>query len=112
MADKSCSQCGRVFPCEADGGRCWCMQGPPGLTLPLQSGQGCLCPDCLVEALKAAHGPFDPGTSGSPRPAGDLQPGVDYHMEQGRLVFSSWYLLKRGFCCGNGCRNCPYGQAT
>jgi len=23
-------------------------------------------------------------------------------------VFTSVYLLKRGYCCGNGCLNCPY----
>lgn len=28
--------------------------------------------------------------------------------ELGQLVFTSLYLLKRGFCCGNGCLNCPY----
>ncbi len=34
--------------------------------------------------------------------------GLDYDLENGMLVFSSWYLLKRGFCCENQCRNCPY----
>jgi hypothetical protein len=24
------------------------------------------------------------------------------------MVLSTSYLLRRGFCCGNGCRNCPY----
>lgn len=27
--------------------------------------------------------------------------------EKGRL--SREYLLNRGFCCNNGCHNCPYG---
>lgn len=35
--------------------------------------------------------------------------GVDYVVENGLLVFTAAYLLKRGYCCGNGCRNCPYG---
>ncbi|HEX6914143.1 MAG TPA: DUF5522 domain-containing protein [Chitinophagaceae bacterium] len=26
----------------------------------------------------------------------------------GLVVFSAEYLLSRGYCCGNGCRNCPY----
>jgi len=34
--------------------------------------------------------------------------GVDYYMENGSLVFTSWYHLKRGYCCGNNCRHCPY----
>ena len=36
--------------------------------------------------------------------------GEDYIIDElGRLVFTSAYLLKRGYCCENGCRNCPYG---
>lgn len=31
-----------------------------------------------------------------------------YILPDGRLVMTSTYLLKRGFCCGNGCLNCPY----
>ncbi|MDR3678590.1 MAG: DUF5522 domain-containing protein [Flavipsychrobacter sp.] len=35
--------------------------------------------------------------------------GVDYTiLPDGRLVFTAKYLLERGFCCGNGCLNCPY----
>lgn len=34
--------------------------------------------------------------------------GFDYQMEGGLLVFSAWYHLRRGYCCGNGCRHCPY----
>jgi hypothetical protein len=36
--------------------------------------------------------------------------GIDYFVEQGRYVFTKWYHLKRGICCGNGCRNCPYSH--
>jgi hypothetical protein len=38
-----------------------------------------------------------------------LVEGVDYYLEHGFLVFTSHYLLKRGYCCENGCRHCPYG---
>jgi shikimate 5-dehydrogenase len=34
--------------------------------------------------------------------------GIDYFVEQGCYVFTKWYHLKSGICCGNGCRNCPY----
>jgi len=38
-----------------------------------------------------------------------LEEGIDYYFnEDGYLVFTSKYLLDRGYCCGNGCRNCPY----
>lgn len=32
----------------------------------------------------------------------------DYTIENGMLVFSKEFLLRRGSCCGSGCRNCPY----
>lgn len=42
-----------------------------------------------------------------------LKEGVDYYFnENGYLVFTERYLLARGYCCGNGCRNCPYAYAN
>jgi hypothetical protein len=33
----------------------------------------------------------------------------DYYIdENGRRVFTAHFHLKRGYCCGNGCRHCPY----
>lgn len=32
-----------------------------------------------------------------------------YFTSEGYKVFTEKYLLKRGFCCQNGCRHCPYG---
>lgn len=32
----------------------------------------------------------------------------DYYLENGLLVFTEKYHLKRGHCCGSGCRHCPY----
>jgi hypothetical protein len=31
-----------------------------------------------------------------------------YFTEEGYLVFTEKYLKKRGYCCQNGCRHCPY----
>ena len=40
-----------------------------------------------------------------------LKENEDYYMDKnGLLVFTAKYLLERGFCCGNGCRHCPYGK--
>lgn len=34
----------------------------------------------------------------------------DYYLTpEGYRVFTEKYLLKRGYCCQNGCRHCPYG---
>ncbi|QNF32064.1 hypothetical protein HUW51_04715 [Adhaeribacter swui] len=38
-----------------------------------------------------------------------LEPGDFYFNEQGYMVFTAAYHLKRGFCCKNGCKHCPYG---
>lgn len=38
-----------------------------------------------------------------------LKEGVDYYiLSDGRLVFTSVYHLKRGYCCSRGCKHCPY----
>ena len=40
-----------------------------------------------------------------------LQP-EDYYIDKktGFLVFTKIYHLKRGYCCGSGCRHCPYNH--
>ena len=32
----------------------------------------------------------------------------DWYFEDGLLVYTAAYHLKRGSCCGSGCRHCPY----
>ena len=32
-----------------------------------------------------------------------------YYNEMGLVVFTEKYLRERGYCCGNGCKHCPYG---
>ena len=35
--------------------------------------------------------------------------GIDYVIDgAGNLVMTADYLRRRGHCCGNGCRHCPY----
>ncbi|WP_317233105.1 DUF5522 domain-containing protein [Chitinophaga filiformis] len=39
-----------------------------------------------------------------------LKEGIDfYYNEHGYMVLTEHFLLERGFCCGNGCKHCPYG---
>lgn len=34
---------------------------------------------------------------------------ADYYVnEEGLVVFTAKYLMDRGYCCGNGCKHCPY----
>jgi hypothetical protein len=49
-----------------------------------------------------------PKASGEIPADSPLVEGVDYFLENGNFVFTSQYLLRRGYCCGSGCRNCPY----
>lgn len=50
----------------------------------------------------------DQPAAGSTPPAAELQEGRDYYLENGLLVFTAAFLLKRGYCCESGCRHCPY----
>lgn len=35
--------------------------------------------------------------------------GIDYYMNRaGYRVMTELYLVKRGYCCSNGCKHCPY----
>lgn len=39
-----------------------------------------------------------------------LKEGVDFYIENGYWVFTAHFLSKRGYCCGSGCRHCPYRE--
>ena len=36
--------------------------------------------------------------------------GLDYYFENGLMVLTGRFLRNRGYCCGNGCRHCPYSD--
>ncbi len=37
-----------------------------------------------------------------------LVEGEDYYSDGQAIVFTARYPLRRGYCCENGCRHCPY----
>jgi iron complex transport system substrate-binding protein len=39
---------------------------------------------------------------------GTLSEGRDYYLEGVAMVFTASFLKRRGYCCGSGCRHCPY----
>jgi hypothetical protein len=41
-----------------------------------------------------------------------LKAGEDFYIENGLLVFTALYHSKRGYCCKNGCRHCPFDSKT
>ncbi len=39
----------------------------------------------------------------------DLIEGTHYYInEEGYVVLTELYHLEKGYCCGNGCKHCPY----
>ncbi len=71
----------------------------------------CLCQSCLTAASRHATDEQDPKRI-LERLRQDVEASgewADYYYDSlGRVVFTASYHLKRGFCCGNGCRHCPY----
>ncbi|TVT55262.1 MAG: hypothetical protein FHK82_08835 [Sedimenticola thiotaurini] len=44
-------------------------------------------------------------------PIDPLVEGRHFYWEAGLMVFTEQYHLSRGYCCGSGCRHCPYEHA-
>ena len=78
--------------------------------------QNCRCPSCLAQtfsdyvdqSLDLNGREIMVEMASQHRNAGTLAEYVDYTIEDGNYVFSIWHHLKRGTCCRNGCRQCPY----
>lgn len=110
--EKICQNCNNGFTCYNSG--CWCDELP--MIMPLDPMRDCLCPICLkaevtlkvqenmsnltlekkekIKALGISKAPIE---------------GIDYYINENKLfVFTAWYHLRRGSCCGNNCKHCPY----
>lgn len=118
MKSKDCSICGSEFVCgpESENKGCWCSDFPP--IMPLDFSLDCRCPACLKRVVKEKIAEYletltlENAVVGIAKNyATSSQPieEIDYYLnEDGQFVFTAWYLLKRGYCCQNGCRHCPY----
>ena len=109
----SCPNCENSLVCATDY-TCWCHK-LPHISLS-QVDIECLCKSCLLTFQANVINQGQPISSdimqqikqlGSPAKP---QEGIDYTMENGLLVMTRWYLLRRGHCCENGCRHCPYSN--
>ena len=113
---KNCHACGAVFTCDVtqQNEACWCF-GYPAVLQP-DNRQGCYCQDCLGHIISSSINEFIDTTphlealalASKFKGSDTLLKDIDYTIEQGNYVFSRWYHLKRGTCCGNGCKNCPF----
>ncbi|AZZ38304.1 hypothetical protein CIK05_05720 [Bdellovibrio sp. qaytius] len=101
MIKKNCERCHSEFECGSkqvgtagDKLPCWCLQLPLATNIP-KNFTDCLCAKCLNEFtnVKTSSEVSDP----------------DFYFDtNGLMVFTESYHLKRGTCCGNGCKHCPY----
>ena len=115
IQEKKCTICEAKFTCgNAKGISCWCSALPTIMEVSLE--QDCLCPNCLAIEIKERIDKYLSTCSHQEalvwasqyRNNSTLVQNIDYTIEGGNYVFSRWYHLKRGACCENGCRNCPY----
>jgi hypothetical protein len=114
-----CPACGRPNLCrletgEAYQGRCWC-EGPilsastlNRLLADLPEPR-CLCRSCLEKIAADPEIAWETLIAQRCSRAGELLPG-DTYFEGAAMVFTEQYHLRRGHCCGNGCRHCPYNE--
>lgn len=103
-----CPLCGAPNDCQlctqaAYKGPCWCE----GLPFPEEllarvpaevRNRVCICRRCVETALRQRP---------QPRPgAGDFY----FDAATGFVVFTAAYHRRRGYCCGSGCRHCPWSK--
>ena len=119
---KNCSNCGKGFDCgavreTANGTEelsCWCTE-LPHVGVVASPDQDCLCPECLavaIERLKSGGRNKDLTTKRGVSSPPSLVEGDDYYVEGAAIVFTASYHLRRGYCCENRCRHCPYGPGA
>ncbi|MCC5844413.1 MAG: cysteine-rich CWC family protein [Verrucomicrobia bacterium] len=105
----TCPLCGRPNHCGAcsNAASCWCAE----IVIPAEliarvpaasRNKACICGLCVEEFHREDR---------KKRIPAQLAREGEYYFEKGRMVFTRDYLLRRGYCCGNGCRHCPYGCA-
>lgn len=117
--DKQCSACGTEFACAAGDASidCWCAS-LPAVVVP-DIVRDCECPSCLTQRVGAQldrMATLLPTSRmleiSAPWRSGELCRHIDFEIEEDKYVFSRWFHLKRGHCCGNRCRNCPYDHVA
>lgn len=117
LVNARCPICGRPNACrlesgEAYKGACWC-EAPQisdaamrRMRDTLPEGR-CLCFDCL-SAIAADEGIPWSVLAARSKAALPVPGEGDSYVENGCVVFTAKYHLRRGYCCGSACRHCPY----
>lgn len=112
---KICLACGEHFECTISE-HCWCTRMPNLLSV--EKEDDCYCPSCFSSRLKKyfesnpekAQPYFEKKSKKAEEKVLHCEEGVDYYINSdGNWVFTSFYHLKKGYCCLNECKHCPYG---
>jgi hypothetical protein len=110
---KGCPTCGVSFTCTANKS-CWCQELPH--ITDVRSISECRCKQCTAEQIKAYLEQHPEKAAGyrtkrvQEAAKESYTEKVDYYIdESANWVFTTYYLLKRGYCCQNDCMHCPYG---
>jgi|GEM_PF-1641154 len=62
-------------------------------------------------SAEADKGSDQPSAGGVSAGNGSADTPTSFYRENGFVVFTAAFHLKRGSCCGSGCRHCPYEPA-
>jgi hypothetical protein len=122
--DEQCPLCGGDNGCRVAKGHlykdvCWCQEIiVPGQILSRLAEEwvdpACLCRSCLETIARVS---LELNSTDEilvevrrllSRPIEALTPDDYYYEPDGKMVFTAAYHLKRGACCANKCRHCPY----
>ena len=123
--DEQCPVCGRDNQCQLARGHlykgpCWCQEivVPNQMLRTLAEGgfaQRCLCRSCLEAVARlfrdreAAENAVAQIREAAIERRSSAEFEEDFYLdENGNTVFTANYHLKRGTCCQNGCRHCPF----
>jgi hypothetical protein len=122
--DERCPLCRRDNGCRMGKGHlykgpCWCEEiiVPSQVLRALAADRlepACLCRFCLEKAARLSRELDDPvAVVNKIREELESSPLADheedYYVDKdGMVVFTAAYHLRRGTCCGHGCRHCPY----
>ncbi len=109
-----CKSCSKTFQCNAQcRSECWCIEYPA--ISHFDDAETCYCPHCLPLHIATQLETFIESNSTDhvikfAKQYEDKEPieHIDYTVNNGDIIFTKWFHLKRGDCCENGCVNCPF----
>jgi len=119
--NQTCALCQAPLTCQSElsASPCWCMALPNIVSIDFsQANEQCLCKECLAKKINIQLQSLYHNKNldqlielAKPyREKTELVEHIDFTIENGLYVFSAWYHLKRGKCCNNGCKHCPYNK--